>query len=211
VISRILGAIGYHQPPVYYLPTFTMGMEDGQLREEPGGRFRLEEASLHSLGPWSWRDNPFTSTRPMNGLLVILLMFNSWDLKHSNNTVYEVRGNTGTPYWYVVRDLGGALGEAGGLRPKRNNIDLFERQTFITHVGEGLVEFDYRGKQPELVHHRITATDATWAADLMSRLSRAQWDDAFRAGQYPPDLRRRFIAKLQANIAIAQLRAAAGR
>ena len=35
---------------------------------------------------------PFVGTRPFQGLLVILLTFNSFDLKNSNNTFYDVRG-----------------------------------------------------------------------------------------------------------------------
>src|SRR5262245_19145741 len=41
VLSRILSAIGYHQPPVYFLPALTL-RDDTGTRTEPGGRFRLD-------------------------------------------------------------------------------------------------------------------------------------------------------------------------
>ncbi len=46
--------------------------------------------------------------------------------------------------WYVVRDLGAALGETGKVYPRRNWLDGFEREAFITAV-EPRIEFDYGG------------------------------------------------------------------
>ena len=210
-VSRILSAVGYHQPPVYFLPSFTMTDASG-TRRHPGGRFRLETASLQKISEWSWSGNPFVRARPYNGLLVILLMFNSWDLKDSNNTLYEVRNGGSVHRWYVVRDLGAALGETGRFnslsrrwnRAKRNDIDTFERHPFIEGVEQGFVKFDYQGRQPELVRHRITVDDARWAADLLGRLTETQWRDAFRAGGYEPALADRFIRKIKDNIAAAR-------
>jgi len=48
-ISRVLSAVGYHQPPVYYLDSFMMADKHGSHRE-PGGRFRLAGQSLRSTG-----------------------------------------------------------------------------------------------------------------------------------------------------------------
>ncbi len=204
-ISRVLSGVGYHQPPVYYLPSFAMIDAGGRLRREPGGRFRLDEPSLRERGTWSWHRNPFIGTQPFDGLLVILLMFNSWDLKDSNNALYEVVDRPGRlESWYVVRDLGGALGESGHLRPKRNDIGKFERQRFATGVFDGFVEFGYRGKQPELVRGRMTVADVHWTSDLLGRLSDDQWRDAFRAGGYSPGDTDRFVRKIRANIALGR-------
>src|SRR5678809_993978 len=85
---RDSSALGYHQPPVYYLPSFTMRDKSG-VHTERGGRFRLAMPSLVDQGEWSWQQNPFVGQRAYQGLLVILLMFNSSDLKNSNNTLYE--------------------------------------------------------------------------------------------------------------------------
>ena len=204
VLSRVLSAVGYHQPPVYFLPSFKLSDRSG-TRVVSGGRFRLEEPSLDAEGPWSWRNNPFVGTRPYEGLLTILLVFNSWDLKDSNNTIYEVRQGGQIGRWYVVRDLGAALGESARLAPQRNNIDRFERQRFITGVTRGFVNFTYHGWQPKLVRDAITVEDVQWAAGLLAGLSDRQWRDAFRAGGYPDDLAARFIRKIKANLAEAQL------
>jgi hypothetical protein len=106
--------------------------------------------------------------------------------------------------WFVVRDLGAALGETGRLAPKRNNIEEFEHETFITGVKDNFVEFKYGGWQPGLLRRTITVDDVKWAVGLLGALSDTQWHDAFRAGGYSDDLSERFIRKLKANIAAGQ-------
>ena len=89
-LSRVLSAVGYHQPPVYFLPAFSM-KDDKGVHVEPGGRFRLTDKSIEHVGEWSWQQNPFVGMRPYQGLLVILMMFNSSDIKNENNALYEVK------------------------------------------------------------------------------------------------------------------------
>jgi hypothetical protein len=200
VLSRVLSAVGYHQPPVYYLPSFTLRDASGR-HIEPGGRFRLDEPSLSDHGEWSWQQNPFVGQKSYQGLLAILMMFNSSDLKNSNNTIYEFKDHGRSERWYVVRDLGNALGRTGGLSPSRNNLGLFERTRYITGVGDGFVEFDYHALHGELVRKRITPDDAAWASALMGRLSPRQWQDAFRAGGYDAATAARYIDILRGRVA----------
>jgi hypothetical protein len=198
-LSRILSAVGYHQPPIYFLPSFTMTTAAG-TGVEPGGRFRLVDPALHDRGEWSWQGNPFVDRRQYAGLLVILVMFNSSDLKNSNNSLYEVARGNGSERWYVVRDIGSSLGETSRYRPRRNDVHLFERSRFIRGVSpDGFVEFEYRGKNTELLR-RITPADVGWASALLDRLSATQWNDAFRAGGYPPETAARYIAVLRNRI-----------
>ena len=132
----MLSAIGYHQPPVYFLPSFTLHGGSG-VHSEEGGRFRLHTKSLKDSGQWSWQENPFVGTKPYQGLLVILMMFDSSDLKNDNNTLYQVRtAHQAVQTWYVVQDLGTSLGETGRLNPKRGDADLFASQKFIKGVKE---------------------------------------------------------------------------
>jgi hypothetical protein len=203
VLSRVLSAVGYLQPPVYYLPAFRLD-DDWGTHVEAGGRFRLKHRTLKEVDAWSWQRNPFVGTRPYQGLLVILLMFNSSDLKNSNNSLYEYRGGDGLAHWFVVRDLGTALGSTGRLAPRKNDPDAFARHGFITGIHGGFVEFDYRGWHRELVRRRITPDDVRWAGDLLGRLSDRQWQEAFRAGGYPVATAQRFIHTLQEKIAAAQ-------
>jgi hypothetical protein len=200
VLSRVLSAVGYHQPPVYYLRTFTVADDSGTYKTV-GGRFRLDDRSLKDVGDWSWQQNPFVGTRPYQGLLVILLMFNSSDLKNSNNTLYEFRGPSGrTERWYVVRDLGTALGGTGRITPARGDVDAFERSRFIEGIEDGFVKFAYHGWHQELIRGRITPADVRWACELLAKLSDTQWHEAFLAGGYDPAVSARFIRRLQARV-----------
>ncbi len=111
VMSRVLSAVGYHQPPVYYLPRWTIsgGPSSGVQSE---ARFRPKHTVLKDAGEWSWQQNPFVGTRPYNGLRVLMMILNQSDLKNSNNTLYEVAEpravGSAAHRWYVVRDIGTA-------------------------------------------------------------------------------------------------------
>jgi hypothetical protein len=199
VLSRILAAVGYRQPPVYYLPRFALRDSFG-ARIVGGGRFRLRDDNIKERGDWAWDRNPFVGTRPLAGLLTILLMFQSSDLKSANNSIYEIRRGDLVEPWYVVRDLGAALGETGRFAPFRNNVEIFERQRFILAIDRGFVSFAYGGFHRQLVSNRITPDDVRWAAGLLDRLTAVQWSDAFRAGGYDPDTADRFIRRLRATI-----------
>jgi hypothetical protein len=204
VLSHVLSAIGYHQPPVFYLREFTLVDANGR-HVEAGGRFRLHESTLKDRGEWSWDQNPFVGTAPYQGLLVILVMFNSADLKNENNSIYDVRGGADTvSRWFVVRDLGSSLGEVGRFNPKENKPDVFERHPFIKNVDGGFVEFAYHGVHSNLVEHRIRPSDVEWASRLLSQLSDAQWQDAFRSAGYTPDVASRFIHRLNEKIVDAR-------
>jgi hypothetical protein len=198
-LSRVLSAVGYHQPPVYFLPRLSIADAKG-THVEPGGRFRLTETSIKHVGAWSWQQNPFVGMRPYQGLLAILLMFNASDLKNSNNTLYDVERAGVRSQWYVVRDLGCALGETGRVAPKRNNLDRFARTQYVGGVDRGFVVFDYHGFHQEIIRDRITPDDVGWASDLVSGLTERQWQDAFRAGGYDAGTSARFIAALQTRI-----------
>jgi hypothetical protein len=205
VVSRVLSAVGYYQPPVYFLSSFTMTTgEDQAAGKQPGGRFRFHTPLLENTGSWAWEQNPFVGTRPYKGLLVILLLFNSTDLKDSNNGLYRVSFHGAVEHWYVVRDLGAALGETARLSPRGDDVARYERSRFIVGVKNGFVEFANQSSFQRLFQHRITVDDVRWAGDLLARLTDRQWHDAFRAGGYAPDVADRFVSKIQSNIKEAQ-------
>ena len=202
VVSRILWGLGYHQPPIYYLPSWKVDSKGPEPRLESEARFRPKLRQLERQPDfWSWADNPFSGTRELKGLLVILLMLNSTDLKDDNNSIYKLSESwDGAMRWFVVRDLGAALGETGKLYPRRNWLEGFERHAFITSVGDGAVGFDYNGRHQELLA-MIRPDDVQWAARQMTRLTDAQWRDAFRAGNYADSIARRYIARIKEKIA----------
>jgi hypothetical protein len=204
VLSRVLWGLGYHQPPVYYLPSWNLVTEGGDVKTESEARFRPKLDYLERLDEfWAWEDNPFIGTRPFNGLLVVLLMFNSTDLKDDNNSLYDVKkpfpGTPDVKRWFVVRDLGAAMGETGKLYPRRNWIEGFERQGFLKGIKDGRIEFDYTGRHQQLLK-MIRPEDLRWAATRLQRLTDAQWNDAFRAANYTDEIRDRYRRKIRQKI-----------
>ena len=198
VASRLLWGIGFHQPPMYLVPNMQL---QGGRSEDSGqpARFRAE-FGYKSEGDWSWHENPFVGTRPMKGLLVANLILNNWDLKATQNRIYVMKERDGGPARrFVVQDLGAALGKTGWPTGNRNDIDGFEEQNLIKRVENGTVEFDYDARHTELFKD-IAPADVVWACRLFARLTDAQWQDAFRAANYPPELSARFIAKLKSKV-----------
>ncbi len=198
-VSRLLSAIGYHQPPVYHLPAFTLKDDLGR-RVEVGGRFRPKLKELKEVSSWDWSSNPFVGTKEYQGLIVLLVMFNSTDLKNSNNSLYEHRDGDYVEQWYVVRDVGSALGDTQAMAPRKNHPASFERMPFIYGVQNGFVQFAYNGWYKNLVRERITPEEVAWACELLGRLSDRQMQDAFRAAHYDPDVAGRFIARIREKI-----------
>jgi len=200
VLSRILWGLGYHQQPIYYLPSWTLE-SDGTRRTESEARFRPKLKEFDRLDEyWWWQQNPFVGTHEFNGLLVILLMFNSTDLKNDNNSIYKLKEpRDGADRWFAVRDLGASLGETGKMYPRRNCLECFERHGFITAIAGDKVDFDYMGLHQELIS-MIHPADVRWAAERMQRLTDAQWHDAFRAANYSDSDADRFITRLKEKI-----------
>jgi len=200
VVSRVLSAVGYHQPPVYFLPSFAVA-QGREVRTVRGGRFRLSHDGLTSRGHWAWEENPFVGTQPYQGLLVILVLLNSADLKNSNNTLYDLQTpKGGVDRWFVVRDLGTALGEVGRFDPTPNNPTHFDRKPFIVGVRNGFVDFGYHAVHASLVRERITPDDVRWASGLLSGLTDRQWHDIFRTAGYGAADAERFIRRVTQKI-----------
>ena len=210
--SRVLWAIGFHQPPTYYVePWSLMGAEVGP---QPAGRFRPELPSQQVVGEWSWYENPFVDSQPYRGLVVANLLLNSWDWKTSNNKIYELSEPVrGVSRWFVVRDLGASLGRTtyphllkwfrlrGFGQGTRNDLPGFEEQGFIRSIDDrSRITFDSRGIYRDVINS-VTPADVRWACQLLSRLSERQWSEAFRAAKYDEQHATRYISKIKQKIA----------
>ena len=197
VLSRVLWAVGYRQPVMYYVPRWKM--EGGPVAVPPPGRFRLQ-SDHENDGVWEWRENPFVETRALKGKIVINLLFNNWDLDESQNRIYKVKESApGPTQWYVVQDLGAALGKSKIALGSRNNLKDFESEGFIEKVEDGRVKFDFSGRHTRL-RNDLTPEDVVWACRLLSNLGHRQLDTIFKTAGYSPGDRRRFIAKIEEKI-----------
>lgn len=201
--SRLLWGVGYHQPPVYYLPEWQADEATSPNPQLPA-RFRESKPDLHGLdneGTWSYYDNPFVGTPQMNGLLVLQAMLGNSDLKDEQNALYELSEPfEGARRWYVARDLGQSFGRTGMLDPPRGDIDVFEKTPFIRGVENGYVRFEYSGRHKSLFE-RITPADVRWICRRLQALSDRQMRDAFRAAGYPEVIVTRYVRRLEQKIA----------
>ena len=205
VASRIVWAMGYHQPPTYYVPGWTLA--DGpQPGPQPPGRFRPAVPQARRTGEWSWERNPFAHTRPFRGLLVLMRVLNNWDLLDRNNTVYEFEPpRAGVRRWFVIIDLGASFGKAHGLESRRSGTrsdpEGYESQGFLEGVNsDGYVEFDQLGKWHRGLFGELRPADVKWTCERLARLTPRQWEDAFRAGGYDAATSARFIALVRRRI-----------
>lgn len=208
--SRILWAMGFHQPATYFVNQFTLTGTDAGVKTV--ARFRTDVDQWRPAGEWSWYDNAFMNTPQFRGLIVAQLILNNWDLKTPNNRIYDATDPSARPRRrLMVRDVGSSLGQARqfrlfamlgtrGLQGTKNDVDGFEAQGFITRVNGEDLDFDYRGMNQALVD-RVTARDVIWACDLLDRIPDGHWQAAFKAGAYPAADAARYIRKIKEKIA----------
>jgi len=183
---RLLWAVGYETEINYLVPRLTIPgkgtFEDVRLEARPAADDRLDE--------WKWEQNPFAGTRQFQGLKIMMLFLENWDIKDSNNEIIHRKGMNRLRY--VVSDLGATFGKTGGLpvlwtiTRSRSEPGDYEEAKFVDEVEGNLVKFKYSGKKKDIFEN-ITVADARWMSNWLSRLSRGQIRDAFRAANYNRD------------------------
>ena len=232
VAARLLWAVGYFTDENYFLSN--MQIEDmprhlkrGQDQVEPGGMLqnvRLErEPKGKKIAEWQWRHNPFTGTRELNGLRIMMALINNWDLKNQNTAIYMGSNGDesgGSQQIYMISDLGasfGAPGRAWPMSKSRDNFKEYSYSRFIAKVTPDYVDFQAPAR-PALVYafglpqfimrlrlrwigNQVPLADVKWMGQLLARLSPDQIRDAFRAAGYSPPEVDGFAKVIEARIA----------
>lgn len=189
-VTRLVWAAGYIPEVTYLEPKATI---EGKGTFE-NVRFEARPDDTMRHGEWRWADNPFSGRRELQGLKIMMALFENWDLKDDNNRILAVTRDGGeTELHYVVSDLGATVGKTGGvgglmarlrqIKGTRNKPEDFANDKFVEGVEAGRVRFSFEGKNKELMQD-ITVADAQWLAGILSRLSDKQLEDAFRAANY---------------------------
>jgi hypothetical protein len=224
--SRLIWAIGYFADEDYVVPNarienLPVKLRRGQRFVEAGGsirkaRFERMPEGRKKSGHWRWQQNPFTGTRELNGLRVMMSLLNNWDTIDGNTAIYETpRGRI-----YVVSDLGAAFGpgrETWPLRHAQGNLEAYRKSKFVKKVTADYVDF-HAPHRPELwylflpreyfgksrlrwIGRGIPRGDARWLGELLGRLSPEQIRDAFRASAYSPEETEGFAKAVEERIA----------
>ena len=207
--TRLLWAAGYFVDEDYYLPQIKVSGLPKLRRGEKfvsGGeivhRVRLERRfpNIKKLGDWDWFNNPFTGTRELNGLRVMMALLNNWDINPDNNSVYE----TDDKREYLVSDVGATFGKTGNyFKRSKSRLRDYERSPFIAGQSPQYVDFVIRTrpfwatvvrihyyKQRtgwEQVGKHIPRDDAKWLGQQLAQLSESQIRDCFQAAGYTPE------------------------
>jgi hypothetical protein len=183
--NRLLWAVGYETEIAYLIPRLTI---EGKGTFE-NVRLEARPKNVDRSGNWEWENNPFVGTPQFQGLKVMMVLINNWDIKDSNNEILATRNeSTGqNELRYIISDLGGSFGKTGGIITRsRNKPSDFVKGDFIEDVKGNVIDFHYSGKSKKLFEN-ITTSDAKWIGGLLSRLTDEQVKDAFRAANYPPE------------------------
>lgn len=199
---RLVWAAGYVTEINYLVPRVTIPgkgtFENVRFELRPkGGIKRLDE--------WTWKQNPFTGTRELEGLKVLMVMLNNWDLKDENNVViYSPGGRDGDELLYVISDLGATLGKTGSgplwrLTRSRNNPEDFADTKFIDKVEDGYVNFHFTGVNKELFE-KVRVDHARWMGERLSRLTDGQLSTIFRSANYTPEETRLLTRVIRARV-----------
>lgn len=183
--NRLLWAVGFETEIAYLVPRLTI---DGKGTFE-NVRLEARPKNIDRVGDWKWKSNPFSGTPQFQGLKVMMVLINNWDIKDSNNEILAARNEaTGeNELRYIISDLGGSFGKTGGfISRSRNKPSDFIKADFIESVKGNVIDFNYGGKSKSLFDD-ITVEDAKWIGGLLGRLSDEQIKDAFRAANYLPE------------------------
>lgn len=204
---RLAWAVGYVTEVNYLYPCVTIvGAPKPHKKEyecanngHANVRFEARPDNVKRLDEWAWKSNPFTGTKELKGLIVLMALLNNWDLKDSNNKILLV--NNGQPeLHYIVSDLGATFGKTGGfLSRSRNEPEDYVKAKFVEGVNGREVKLAYSGKEQVLMRG-LTVDDARWIGSLLSRLSDTQLGDAFRAGNFNPEEIQMLVSATRARI-----------
>ena len=197
---RLLWAAGYPTEIVYLARRVNIRGKGNFTN----ARFEARPKGVDRVGEWKWDDNPFTGTREFQGLKVMMVLLNNWDVKDSNNVILHQEG--AGELHYAISDLGATLGKTGRylglwrITRSRNDPAGFAGDKFIDEIkSDGRVDFHFSGKKRDIFND-ITVEQAQWIGSVLARLSDKQIGDAFRAANYSPAEVRLFTRAVRSRI-----------
>src|SRR5262249_24484049 len=142
--NRLVWAVGYETEIAYLIPKLTIEGK-GSFENVP---MEARPDDVKRNGNWLCANNPFIGKPEFNGLRILMVMLNNWDIKDDNNEILANKKDTAAPLRYIISDLGATFGKTGGFMSRsRNKPSDYAKQTFIERVqGENII-FNYDGKE----------------------------------------------------------------
>jgi hypothetical protein len=229
--TRLVWAVGYNTEEAYYfdrvridnLPRLSRGRQYVLGNLVRGARFEPRRENVERGPRWDWANNPFRGTRELDGLKVLMVLLNNWDVRKNNTILYVKDPNTKhVEAQYTVTDLGAVLGANGailGRHRSKSNIQDFQKARFVRKIENGKVKFDYDIKPQKLglitifyppyffgqrrannIMHEVPIEHAAWIGLQLAQLSDQQLRDGFRAAGYDRQLTESYVRALRKRI-----------
>ncbi len=227
--SRLLWAVGYTTTEDYFVPALKVEglpphLQRGQNFVGADGvvhnaRLKRAPEDMKKAGAWKWKGSPLRGTREFDGLRVMMALMNNWDLKDSNNAIYQ-GGPDPSQQAYIVSDLGASFGTSGRSwtqQRSKGNLRSYGNSRFIVQVTDEYVDFaapatpvpilffdfsDFVSRvRMRWIGRHISRAHARWMGDLLAQLSPRQICDAFRAAGYSPPQAEGFARIVEERIA----------
>lgn len=201
-VTRIVSALGYFSDSVCFIPQGRIEGIRGPLKRASGfiardGSFtyagferRDESARFLPEAAWKWNANPFTGTKELNGLKILVMLFSNWDNKDGRDTgpntgVLEARSGDEVKRYHYITDWGQTLGGWGFWIFGRTNWNChdFTRQTpnFLRGVNGDLISFGFNGQHTWDFRGDITREDVRWLMQWLGRITDDQVRTALKA------------------------------
>jgi len=219
--TRLLWVVGYFTDEDYFrreisvkgIKRLNRGQEfvstNGTVR---GARLERQQPHIRKAGNWGWRNNPFKGTREFTGLVVRMALINNWDLKSTNNDIYQIGQET----HYLVSDVGAAFGNSNFWRRTKADLKGYREGKFLREVSAEEVDlrlptrppcrylfaFPFYIQRTRLAHiaEDLPRHEVQWISQLLAQLSTRQISDAFRAGGFEPREVAGFTQEIQERI-----------
>ena len=178
--TRLVWAAGYETEISYLVPELEI-VGKGTFKNV---RLEARPKDIKRAGAWTWASNPFVGKPEFQGLKIMMVLINNWDMKDDNNAILATKGATDSERRFIISDLGATFGKTGGIISRSRNKPSDYVKSRVCERGQGdVIDFNYGGKMGK-VFDGITVSDAKWLAPWLSRLSDEQIKDAFRAANY---------------------------
>jgi hypothetical protein len=200
--SRLLWACGYFAETEYFVQRGriegTHGLRRAADRIQDHGSFWNARFQLRTQNPkylddrgWVWTSNPFSGTRELQGLKILVLLVSNWDTKDgrdfvksdgkrvmdSNLRIFEDNSSGYLRYLYGDVDWGASMGMWGNrFSWTKWDCQGFAEQTpgFVKSVKNGRLEWGFQGKHRKDITTNITVDDVGWLLQYLGKITDEQ-------------------------------------
>jgi hypothetical protein len=212
--SRLLWACGYFAETEYFLAHGRIdgahGLKRANSRISDHGSFKDARFQLRKTSPkyleghsWAWTNNPFSGTRELQGLKILVLLVSNWDtkdardavekhgkLENTNLAIFEDNSSEQPRYLYSDVDWGASMGRWGGkLSWSKWDYKGFAEQTrdFLKGVENGELKWGFDGKHRKDITRGITVEDVRWLLQYLGKITDVQLQCGLMASGADPD------------------------